>query len=404
MKKIFAIALALVMVLSMASAFASPCTAGFDWTCATTDTDCGKATVEVIPYVKTNAACNGSEFVESDCAAAIKGENVYYAIKLTVAEDVDLEWWAKVRFELSVKGMTKDWSKTNISAPTLKADDSEDGWVFYYVYNTAKKTGGWSGEVTENENFELDTVINKSVVKEFAKAKVCMTLTSVKDAKKGEFAGVVGDYFVVYTEGAGAVEAADAWVTATVAAKSQDAVTVASDWKLASIEYVGNNIVVTAVPSKATPVKDKDYFASNSLSNIVSFTLGVNAVTKGVTYDHEEQVVAEAGTETQLVVYTKDPAKGGKALVTYTIVDGKVRTIKNTPVCGEAEYATIKDFFGLEIGTCVDKDLIAANFGWKDEVKSCYAWKTENAVAIVDTECVVAIPKTGDKGLLWWLF
>ena len=31
MKKIFAIALALVMVLSMASAFASPCTTGFSW-------------------------------------------------------------------------------------------------------------------------------------------------------------------------------------------------------------------------------------------------------------------------------------------------------------------------------------------------------------------------------------
>ena len=404
MKKIFAIALALVMVLSMASAFASYCTAGFDWTCATTEYNCGKATVEVIPYVKTNAACNGSEFVESDCAAAINGENVYYAIKVTVAEDVDLEWWDKVKFELTVKGMTKNYDeKFKVAKPSVKmADDkSEDGWEFYYVI--AGKNAGWH-EATENDEFEIDKVMNKSVVKEFAKAKVCMTLTSVKDAKKGEFAGVVGDYFVVYTEGAGAVEAADAWVTATVKTSAYDQIAAHKDWTILAVVYDGAYSVVTAVPKAETPVKDKDYFANISLSNIVAFTKGGTAVTKGIEYDHEEQVVAEAGTETQLVVYTKDPAKGGKALVTYTIVDGKVRTIKNTPVCGEAEYATIKDFFGLEIGTCVDKDLIAANFGWDEKVKSCYEWKTQNATAIVDTECVVAIPKTGDASVLAWLF
>ena len=57
MKKIFAIALALVMVLSMASAFASACVQAptLDWYCATaTCHNCGKATVEVIPYVKVN--------------------------------------------------------------------------------------------------------------------------------------------------------------------------------------------------------------------------------------------------------------------------------------------------------------------------------------------------------------
>ena len=74
MKKIFAIALALVMVLSMASAFAAYCDTTWDWSCATNVINCGKATIEVIPYVRSTTACAGeSEFVQSSCAAAVPG-------------------------------------------------------------------------------------------------------------------------------------------------------------------------------------------------------------------------------------------------------------------------------------------------------------------------------------------
>ncbi|MBR4019238.1 MAG: hypothetical protein IKK12_06775, partial [Clostridia bacterium] len=102
-------------------------------------------------------------------------------------------------------------------------------------------------------------------------------------------------------------------------------------------------------------------------------------------------------------VYSKNPAVGGKLLVEYTIVDGKVSKIDYTAWCGEAAYATIKAFFGLEIGTCVDADLIAANFGWEDEQEACFSW-SDKAASIVDAECVVAIPKTGDASVLAWLF
>ena len=353
MKKIFAIALALVMVLSMASAFASYCTGSFDWTCATTDTNCGKATVEVVPYVKTNAACNGSAFVQSDCAAAINGENVYYAIKVTVDEDVDLEWWNQVKFELSVKGMKKNYDETwKVAKIKLNKDEAEDGWVYYYVIGA----NAWF-EATENDEFEIDDVMNKSVVKEFAKAKVCMTL---KSASKGK-AGTVGDYYVVYT-------ADEVLGTYT---RTVDEI----------VAEVGYATYVTGTTKVARGEEGYDeYRAAKAI------------------VDAAKKVDVTSDT---LKVYTK---KDGDLLVTYYMTDDKVTDISYTKVCGEASYATIKDFFGLEIGTCVDADLIAANFGWDDEVKSCYAWKTENATAIVDTECVVAIPKTGDASVLAWLF
>ena len=350
MKKIFAIALALVMVLSMASAFASYCTAGFDWTCATTEYNCGKATVEVVPYVKTNAACNGSAFVQSDCAAAINGENVYYAIKVTVDEDVDLEWFNKVKFELSVKGMKKNYDETwKVAKIKLNKDEAEDGWVYYYVIGA----NAWF-EATENDEFEIDDVMNKSVVKEFAKAKVCMTL---KSASKG-LAGVVGDYYVVYS----ADEVID-----TIEPSEGDL-----------LDALGKKVYTSA-----TTRTDANY-AKNK-----------------VKYDAKKAELTVEVKADFLRVYDE---KGGKLLVEYMIKDGKVGTIDYTAYCGEATYATIKAFFGLEIGTCVDADLIAANFGWDDEVKSCYSWKTENATAIVDAECVVAIPKTGDASVLAWLF
>ena len=350
MKKIFAIALALVMVLSMASAFASYCTAGFDWTCATTEYNCGKATVEVVPYVKTNAACNGSAFVQSDCAAAINGENVYYAIKVTVDEDVDLEWWAKVKFELDVNGMKKNYDDVAVKAPKLNKDETEDGWVYYYVV----ADNAWF-EATEDEDFEIDDVMNKSVVKEFAKAKVCMTL---KSASKGN-AGTVGEYYVEYFTVVEEVLPSEGAIMDEITKKVYDAYKHATD--------------------KTTDA----YKAARKAYNEAKA-----ALTEEVSTDYIK-VLDE---------------KNGKELVLYTIVDGKVTAIDYTAWCGEAAYATIKGFFGLEIGTCVDADLVKANFGWDEKVKSCYEWKTENATAIVDAECVVAIPKTGDASVLAWLF
>ena len=314
MKKIFAIALALVMVLSMASAFASACVTGpFNWDCATSTSKCGKATVEVIPLVKANDACADWKMMDSTCAAAVTSDNVYYALKLTVDKDVDPEWYGQATLTLSATGVAGQtdgkWNSgavalSSIVAPshfTAASDESGDGWVYYLMYkNNSFATSAEQTEATDKAEYKA--VYNTMSVGNAAKAKVCATI-------KSEFVpGTVrvGDYTVKYN-----AEVGKLWV-------------------------------------------------------------------------------ANKGNTVDLVTYELDG-------------DGKVTAITYNKTCGEAEYAVIKAFMGLEIGTCVTKDAVKANFGWKDKQEACFSW-SDKAPAVVDSECVVAIPKTGDKGLLWWLF
>jgi len=63
----------------------------------------------------------------------------------------------------------------------------------------------------------------------------------------------------------------------------------------------------------------------------------------------------------------------------------------------------VMDYFKLAFGTCITDDAINANFGWDDEVKACFSWNSD-VQAVVNAECVVAIPKTGDASVLAWLF
>ena len=385
MKKIFAIALALVMVLSMASAFASYCTAGFDWTCATEATNCGKATVEVVPYVTTNSACNEVAYVQSDCAAAIKGENVYYALKLTVPADIDTEWYEAAQLDLLVKGMVQNWDVKDWAKPELVGDDSEDGWVFYHKIGT-----GWF-EATENDEFDVADVMNKSVVAEYAKAKVCLTLTSEDDGT----AGTVGNYWVEYAEDETiyTTDYTEAEIAAYMGKVNYDAYLAAPvKPDKADAKYEKHPLKPAELSSKGQAAYDADY---------EEYEEDLEA------WKVYEEMYNEAAARTTATVGNTIRVfdeQGGKLLVTYVIYDGKVATIDYTAWCGEAAYATIKAFFGLEIGTCVDEKIIKANFGWKEKVQSCYSWKTQNATAIVDTECVVAIPKTGDASVLAWLF
>ena len=45
------------------------------------------------------------------------------------------------------------------------------------------------------------------------------------------------------------------------------------------------------------------------------------------------------------------------------------------------------------------KKAINANFGWNDEIESCFTW-SKNGTAIVNPECKVEIPKTGDASVV----
>ena len=311
MKKIFAIALALVMVLSMASAFAFEWTLdcgvnGFNWDCSTTSTNCGKGAIEVVPYVKANAACDSWEYVVSDCASAIKSEKVYFAIKMTVDADPSESWWYKASAEVETDGLDVTVTLPGgtglsglrndiVSGDYADKYDEDEEQVFYLL----KDGSAWINE--EDDAFELKNVVIPAKVTDADDAEVCATLVSEHDGY-GTFTW--GDYVV---------------------------------------EVGANSIVFT---------DDDD----------------------------------------------------NRNVVTISIVDEKVKTVNYT---GDiAFYNEVVAEFNLNactLGTCINEDSVQANFGWDFEQEDCFNWSTKGA-SVVDVDCVVAIPKTGDAGLLWWLF
>lgn len=68
--------------------------------------------------------------------------------------------------------------------------------------------------------------------------------------------------------------------------------------------------------------------------------------------------------------------------------------------CNEGNYLKgIVDFFKFNFGTCMTKKAINANFGWDNELDHCFTW-SKNGTSVVDPECKVEIPKTGDASVV----
>ena len=297
MKKIFAIALAMVMVLSMASAFAlNDCFAGkFDWTCSSDPTNCGKASVKVIPYVKVNDACGGYAWQVSDCASAINSENVYWAVELTVEAYPDNEWWAAVS---STESVAMDYEGIAAADEVLGLPVIDRSWdedhVFMYQFNNGR---GWVD--VEDEDYDFgDDFVAFSRVTDADEVEVCATITS-EHSGYGEWE--FGDYTVEVEDGS-------------------------------------------------------------------------------------------------LLITGKCDARFGMAWADEEVVD-----IGASSAAFLEEVKSVFNLTGCVIGTCVDDDIIQANFGWDDEFESCFAWSDKGA-SVVNPECVVAIPKTGDASVLAWLF
>jgi len=328
MKKIFAIALALVMVLSMASAFAMTC-GTIDWACATTTYNCGTATVEVVPYVVAND-CDGkgATYVESNCAAAVFGEKVYYAVKINVPADINDEWFAAAELEVELTGLTGveiDWDGVGAAIKTAAGDKFADKALTYYLSGTNAVIA------SDADNFEFVPGVSlwTATVTNAKTAKVCATLTSKVEGTNRYIE--VGPYKIAWRSGK-----IDVW-------------------------------------------NGKEGTASKQ----AIFTINDNDLIEKVEYYHSGNQTAETFTD-------------------FGFVNG------NGTASGYcAPYDWLKaamEYFKLNFrDTCFTEKAFKANFGWDNEVKSCFTYSS-NASAVVDAECVVAIPKTGDASVLAWLF
>ena len=331
MKKIFAIALALVMVLSMASAFAAQCVTP-NWACAEDVCALGKGKVEIIPYVKGNGCEGGVTFTANTCAGAVNKDNVYFAVKVTVDANPNTEWWADAALEIKETDVTitkgNKTAAAGVVANAIAALDKNKELKAgeYYILAT--------GAVVKAEDFKANEAsLYVATVNVASSAKVCAVLTATNDYDGGK----VNGYDVAYAKG------------------------------------------------KTNP------------SDILAFTKDGKTVLVYVDTDEKivKFVVRVNGTEKEVTTYSADGSK---------FHDDK--TGKDFDwTCDEwgKFLKGVMDSFNLAFQTCITHKAVVANFGWDDEIKGCFEW-SDKVVSVVDAECVVAIPKTGDASVLAWLF
>ena len=170
MKKIFAIALALVMVLSMASAFAA--VGGVQcytpsYTCPTVG--CGVAKAEVVQFAANNTI---DKFEETNCAGVVAGQPIFYGVKVIFDKDVNEQWFNDPATELSmswynvddVKAL-EDVSRGTLKALTGKTYDKVSGKTFWYDFVAEALVSTWNSNcvqalVADNTNAKVCADVN----------------------------------------------------------------------------------------------------------------------------------------------------------------------------------------------------------------------------------------------------
>lgn len=179
MKKIFAIALALVMVLSMASAFAFVGTCGkYEYTCPTVG--CGVAKAEVVKFVANNTLDRFAE--NNNCAGVVVGQPVFFGVKVIFDSDVNDQWFNEpnTKLDISVSNMTDfaiantsslinftgvDMRLTNLTGKTDAADVS--GKTYWYNFRTDKLVTTFDNNciaqgIASNTRAEADATVKYS--------------------------------------------------------------------------------------------------------------------------------------------------------------------------------------------------------------------------------------------------
>jgi len=102
-------------------------------------------------------------------------------------------------------------------------------------------------------------------------------------------------------------------------------------------------------------------------------------------------------------VYYYDNAYNG---LEGTLTNGEVSGKKASTTAGCSVIDELMALIKLDFGYCVNADVVKNIFGWVNGDPDCATWNAD-AKAIVNAECevqAVAIPKTGDKSVLAWLF
>ena len=350
MKKIFAIALALVMVLSMASAFAAATLPGScswgSWDCPTTTVKCGIAKAEVVQYTLTNNCYERYE-ISKNCPAVVKGIPVFYAIKVTFEENVNQNWFEHENTKLVVT--TKDLvAYNNTILHNNNGLGRQDKKLSDMVSYNDVKNGGtfWvrsGGETAPDkliketdDNFKLEDIIFTGVA-ESTSARVCANVAF-------KFSGIGP----VLSFGGYDAQAADA-NTIYVKNKSYMAKITVSDGKLGKVDIL--------------PYNEANW--NNGIFRNAKTYYG----------------------------YNKDG-------LLATMVGNELKW--ESPNCGEAAFLLdVFKTFKFDFSTCITADGIKSFFGWDDDgaFKHCVTWN-KNAVAIVNPDCKIEIPKTGDVSVV----
>ena len=345
MKKIFAIALALVMVLSMASAFAAatmPGTCSFgSWDCTTYTNKCGVAKAEVVLFVKGNNCYE--TYTESNCAGVVKGEHLFYGIKVIFEENVNEQWFKHYNTQLKVeyKDIASAYNSTTnkttvgnyIDTMGKSYADVKKGGVFWVKFD---RTGN-PVTLVSADDFDDTCVADGWAIT--TKAKVCAYVQYDFDGNSNNLKDLASDTTLLN----------GGWIDF-----GQYSV-----WNNGAGEFI--------VRKNGTNDEATFKTAKGKLNAIV-----INGQSYGAYKD---------GT-----LYGWDAATG-----TY---------VSTGTAC--SFLPDMLKFLGIsDLGTCMTGDAIKAHFGWNDDgaFKSCKTWN-KDAVAIANAECQVAIPKTGDVSVV----
>ena len=273
---------------------------------------------------------------KSDCAAVVVGADVGFAVKVQFDDDVNPQWF--------------DHPDTK-----LELDVSKVGTLSYGAgAGTPAFTG--AGSIFGGKTFAQAGLTSASAVS---------GKTYYYDFASGNLVGSFDPATCV------------AWGKAqTTAAEACARVAYDFDGIGMAIDYGKYVVEVYAAPAQ---------IAGNNYSYVIAVRSGSNEGKFGI----DNGVVKAISDGTNLY--------GALAGDVFYGVDSNGKFTDKGTVCSFLKDMMV--FTGLNFGTCVNADTIKANFGWYNKSWNCTNYN-KNALAVVNPECQIEIPKTGDVSVV----